>query len=210
MTEAAVHVLGVYTVPAQAGWAGDISLQRERKDVILRHVGLRGRLGADRRGVMGDLGDGQGPRHFTGLELIVRLLNAHFAHMDDEEASRQPMEMYTLRRRPGETMDAYIARYTVMSHRIASINGVTVGPDQRAFFLMVGTGFNQHSMWQILSLLGGRLPTDEPQFQHVVEQLRRYGHIVEQHQPHASHQGRDMPTGLDHFISSLIRNITHK
>ena len=94
------------------------------------------------RGAMGDLGDGQGPRHFAGLELIVRLLNAHFAHMDDEEASRQLMEMYTFRRRPGETMDAYIARYTVMSHRVASLNGVTVGPGQRAFFLMAGTGFN--------------------------------------------------------------------
>ena len=83
---------------------------------------------------MGDLGDGQGLRHITGLELIARLLNAHFAHVDDEEAPRQLMEMYPFRRRPGETMDVYIARYTAMSHRVASLNGVTVGPGQRAFF----------------------------------------------------------------------------
>ena len=44
-------------------------------------------------------------------------------------------------------MDAYIARYTVMSHRVASINGVTIGPGQRAFFLMAGTGFGQQAMW---------------------------------------------------------------
>ena len=85
---------------------------------------------------MGDLGDGQGTRHIPGLELIIRLMNSHFAHLDDEEASRQLMEMCTSRRRPGESMDAYIARYTVMSHRVASINGVTIGPGQCAFFLM--------------------------------------------------------------------------
>ena len=61
-----------------------------------------------------DVGDGQGPRHVTGLEMIVRLMSVHFAHLDDEEASRQLLEMYTFRRRPGESMDAYIARYTVM------------------------------------------------------------------------------------------------
>ena len=94
-------------------------------------------------------------------------------------------------------MDAYIARYTVMPHRVASINGVVIGPGQRAFFLLVGTGCTQASMWNFLHTLNGRLPTDELQFQQVIEQLRRYGHMVEQHQPHASHQGRYMPTGLD-------------
>ena len=98
------------------------------------------------RGVMGDLGDGQGHRHISGLELVVRLMNVHFAHLGDEEASRQFMEMYTFRRRPGETMDAYIARYTVMSPRVASINGVTIDPGQCAFFLLVGTGCTQTSM----------------------------------------------------------------
>ena len=123
-------------------------------------------------------------------------MNAHFAHLGYEEASRQPMDMYTFRRRPGESMDAYIARFTVMSHRLASISGVTRGPGQRAFFLMAGTGCTQASMWQFLHTLNGRLPTDEVQFQHDTEQLRRYGHMVEQHQPHA-HQGRYIPTGLD-------------
>ena len=94
-------------------------------------------------------------------------------------------------------MHAFIARYTVMSHRVVSINGVTVGPGQRVFFLMAGTGCTQASMWQFLVTLSGRLPTDGVQCQHAIEQLRRYGHMVEQHQPHASHQGRYMPIGLD-------------
>ena len=149
------------------------------------------------RGVLGDLGDGQGHRHISGLELMVRIMNARFAHLDDGEVSRQLMGMYTVKRRPGETMDACIARCTVTPHRVASINGVTIGPGQCAFFLMAGAGCTQASMWNVLYTLSGRLPTDEVQFQQVIEQLRRYGHMVEQHQPYASHQGRHMPTGLD-------------
>ena len=89
------------------------------------------------QGVMGDLGDGQGQRHISGLELVICLMHHNFSHLGDEEASHQLMEMYTFRRRPGGTMDAYIARYTVMSHRVASFTGVAIGFGQRAFFLMV-------------------------------------------------------------------------
>ena len=35
------------------------------------------------QGAMGDLGDGQGRRHITGLDLVVRCMNTHFAHLDD-------------------------------------------------------------------------------------------------------------------------------
>ena len=95
-------------------------------------------------------------------------------------------------------MDVYIARYTVMPNRVASINGVTIGPGQRAFFLMAGTGCTQTSTWQFLATLPGRLPTVELQFQHVIEQLRRYGHVVAQHQPRdPNHQVRYTPIGLD-------------
>ena len=135
-------------------------------------------LDQNTRGVMGDLGEGQGHRHITGLGLIIRLMLAHFAHLHDEEASRQLMEMYTFRRRPGKSMGACIARYTVMSHRVASINGLTLSPGQRAFFLMAGTGCTQAPMWQFPHTLNGRLPTDEVQFQHVIEHMRRYGHMV--------------------------------
>ena len=84
-----------------------------------------------------------------------------------------------------------------MSHRVASINGVTIGPGQRAFFLMAGTGFGQQAMWQLLTTLNGRLPVDEGQFQHVIEQMRRYGHMVESNLHGNPRQGQYMPTGLD-------------
>ena len=147
------------------------------------------------RGAMGDVGDGQGHRHITGLDLIVRSMSMHFARLDDEEASRQLMELYSFRRRPGETMDAYIARYTVLAHRAASINGTAVGPGHRAWQLMIGTGIRAKTLWQFLATLRGELPTDEQQYQQVVEQTTRYGRVVES----AGHvqRGRYTPTGLD-------------
>ena len=102
------------------------------------------------QGVIADVGDGLGQRHVSGLELIVRLMQQHFSHLDDEEASRTMLEMYTFKHRPGESMDAYIARCTVMAHRVASINGIVIDPGQRAFFLLAGTGCTQASMWNSL------------------------------------------------------------
>ena len=152
------------------------------------------------RGTIADMGDGLGQRHVSGMELIVRLMSMHFAHLDDEEASRQMMELYSFRRKPGETMDAYIARYTVTSHRVASINGVAMGPGQRAWHLLVGAGIQASAMWQFLLTLRGQLPTDDNQFQQVVEMMRRYGHLVEN--PGYSH-GRHFPW-LALFLSSTL------
>ena len=103
----------VYTdlTEERKGPAVELGLAGTARDLV-REIPLEHKA----RGTMGDLGDGQGPRHIPGLELIIRLMNAHFAHLDDEEASRQLLEMYTFRRRQGESMDAYVARYTVMSH----------------------------------------------------------------------------------------------
>ena len=39
------------------------------------------------RGIMADMGDGQGVRHVGGLELIIRLLHHNFSYLDDEEAN---------------------------------------------------------------------------------------------------------------------------
>merc|ERR1711923_295278 len=88
-------------------------------------------------------------------------------------------ELYSFRRKPGEPMDAYIARYTVLAHRSASIAGVPIHFSHRAWQLMVGAGIQQHQMWQFLLTLNGALPMDEPGHTQVVEQIRRYGHMVE-------------------------------
>merc|ERR1712155_390306 len=104
-------------------------------------------------------------------------------------------EIYASRRKPGEAMDAYIARYTVLAHRAQTIGGVAIHFSHWAWQLMVGAGIQQHQMWQFLLTLNGALPMDEPGYNQVVEQMRRYGHMVEA-SGHAQ-QNRYMATGFD-------------
>ena len=40
--------------------------------------------------------DGGGPRQYTGVSFIVTVLNMHFAHLDEEEASRSMLELCSL------------------------------------------------------------------------------------------------------------------
>ena len=91
-------------------------------------------------------------------------------------------------------MDVYLARFAILRHRATTINGITLPPGQRAFQLLNGLRLNQQEQWQVLMPLNGALPADEAQFELVLTQLRRYGHMVEQRGPQ---QRRYMVTGTD-------------
>ena len=56
------------------------------------------------RGAMYDAGDGQGVRHWPGLDFIMLAFSHNFAHLDEEEPSRQMIELWTFRRCPGESI----------------------------------------------------------------------------------------------------------
>ena len=99
-------------------WSVYIDLADERKGPVVELV-LSGTardlireipLDHKTRGIILDLGDGQGPRHRTGLEFIILVMSQHFSHLDDEESNRAMTELYAFRRQAGESMDAYLAR----------------------------------------------------------------------------------------------------
>ena len=98
-----VMSLSVYTDLRgyQKGPAIGLVLAGTARDLVLEIL-----LDHKTQGAIVDVGDGQGPRHVTGLEMCARLMSDNFAHLDDGEVSRRLLEMYTFRRRPGETMDA--------------------------------------------------------------------------------------------------------
>ena len=145
-------------------------------------------------GVMFDPGDGQGPRQYSGINFIITVLTVHFAHLDEEESARQLMELWQFRRRPGETMDAYLARFSILHHRSTTINGIALSLGQQCFTLMHGMGMSNRDMWDCLRTLNGRMPQDQAELQRILTQLRRYGHIVEQQGHHHHHQPRHFST----------------
>ena len=138
--------------------------------------------------------DGTGPRHWSGLAIILQALNQNFGHLDEEEATHYLMELYQFRRQAGESMDAYLARFTIMHHRSANILGIALSPGQQAFMLMSGMGMDRRAQWETLRTLNGRLPADEAQLDHIKIQLRRYGHLCESQ---AGPPGRHYPCAFD-------------
>merc|ERR1711884_643009 len=116
----------------------------------------------------------------TGLDFIIAVLTIQFSQLDEEEATRAMLELWHFRRRTGESMDAYLARFQLVHHRSTSINGQPLSPGQQCFTLMHGMGMSNREMWGCPRTLNGRLPQDAAQYQQIINQLRRYGHIVEQ------------------------------
>ena len=55
---------------------------------LIREVPLAHKM----TGVVFDPGGGHGPRQYTGLDFIIYCLHMHFAHVVEEESSRQLME----------------------------------------------------------------------------------------------------------------------
>ena len=85
----------------QKGPAVELALGGTAKDFI-REIPLDHKV----NGCVFDPGDGAGPRQYTGVSFIVTALNMQFAHLDEEEASRAMLDLWSFRRRHGETMDA--------------------------------------------------------------------------------------------------------
>ena len=136
-------------------------------------------IDSETNGVVFDPGDGQGPRQYNGLNFIVTVLTLHFSHLDEEESARQLMGLWSFRRRPTETMGSYLAWFSILHHRSATINQIALSPGQQCFTLMHGMGMSNRDMWDCLRTLNGRMPQDQAELQHVLIDLRRYGDIVE-------------------------------
>ena len=96
----------------QKGLAVELVLGGTARDFV-RQLPMQSRaLGANY-----DMGDGRGPIQYNGLDFIALVFTMHFAHLDEEESARQLMELWSLRRLPGESTDAYLARFQVLHHR---------------------------------------------------------------------------------------------
>ena len=111
--------------------------------------------------------DGTGPRHWTGMSIILQALNMQFGHLDEEQATHYLMELYHFRRHVGEPMDTYLARFTVLHHRSVNILGITLNPGQQAFMLMNGMGMDRRAQWDTLRTLSGRLPQNDAELERI-------------------------------------------
>ena len=104
--------------------------------------------------------------------------------------------LWQFRRRANESMDAYLARFQLVHHRSSTQSGQQLSPGQQCFTLMNGMGMTQREMWECLRTLNGRMPQDDLELRHIHVQLRRYGHLVEEHE-RQRHPPQHFPTIAD-------------
>ena len=88
-------------------------------------------------------------------------------------------EMLAFARRPGENINALLARYEVVRQRAANEGHFVMSIEGCALQILKAAGFPWTQLSMLLHQLGGRLPNTEAEYQQLIIQIRRLGHVQE-------------------------------
>ena len=88
-------------------------------------------------------------------------------------------EMLAFSRRPGEAINALLARYEIVRQR-ASVEGQFVmSVEGCALQLLRACNIHANQLMLLLQPFNGMMPTTEAQLNAMIQQLRRHGHVTE-------------------------------
>ena len=93
-------------------------------------------------------------------------------------------EMLAFTRRPGEAINAGLARYEIVRQRAAVEGQFVMSMEVCALQLLRACNIQPQHLFTLLQPFRGQLPQDEPQFHELCTQLRRFGQISEGTQGH--------------------------
>ena len=79
--------------------------------------------------------------------------------------------MLAFARRPGEHINDLLARYEVVRQRAATEGQFVMSIEGMSLQLLRAAGIQANQLMLLLQPFGGRLPTDEPQYHQMVNQL---------------------------------------
>ena len=88
-------------------------------------------------------------------------------------------EMLAFARRGGEGINALLARYEIVQQRAAVEGQFVMSVEGCSLQLLRACGTQASHLFNLLQPFGGQLPTTDAQFQNLMAQLRRFGHISE-------------------------------
>ena len=91
-------------------------------------------------------------------------------------------EMLAFARRSGESINAMLARYEVVRQRAANEGHFVMSIEGCALQILRAAGIHAGQLTTLLHQFGGRLPINENEYQTMITQVRRQGHIQE-HSP---------------------------
>jgi len=110
---------------------------------------------------------------------LLGSLHARFAALEEESRLTSMTEMLAFARRPGETINALLARYETVRQRAAIEGQFVMSIEGCSLQVLRACNIQSQHLFTLLQPFGGRLPQNDNQFRDMCTQLRRYGHISE-------------------------------
>ena len=110
---------------------------------------------------------------------LLGSLHARFAALEEESRLSSMTEMLAFARRPGETINALLARYETVRQRAAIEGQFVMSIEGCSLQVLRACNIQSQHLFTLLQPFGGRLPRDDQQFRDMCTQLRRFGHISE-------------------------------
>ena len=114
------------------------------------------------------------------LDPVTYLLGAlqlRFANLEEETRLQSMTEMLAFARRQGESIDALLARYEVVRQRAANEGHFVMSIEGCALQILKAAGFPWTQLSMLLHQFGGRMPNTEQEYQQLITQIRRLGHV---------------------------------
>ena len=88
-------------------------------------------------------------------------------------------EMLAFTRRPGESINALLARYEIVRQRAATEGQFVMSVEGCALQLLRACNIRPEQLMLLLQPYGGSMPTTDAEFNALVTQLRRHRHVTE-------------------------------
>ena len=118
-----------------------------------------------------------GVRNGVALDPVTYLLgalHAGFAVLDEEARLTSMTEMLAFSRRPGESINALLARYEIVPERAAVEGQFVMSIEGCALQLLRACGTKPQHLLTLLQPFAGRLPQSDQQFTDMCVLLRRF------------------------------------
>ena len=110
---------------------------------------------------------------------LLGSLHARFSALEEESRLQAMTEMLAFSRRNGETINSLLARYDTVRQRAATEGQFVMSVEGCSLQILRAIGIQHQHLFHLLQPFQGNLPTNDAQFQQLLTQLRRYGHITE-------------------------------
>lgn len=123
-----------------------------------------------------------GMRHGVQVDLVTYLLgaiHARFAALEEESRITCMTGMLAFARKPGESINALLARYETVRQRAAIEGQFQMSIEGCSLQLLRACGIQSSHLVMLLQPFQGRFPQTEAEFQAMTAQLRIFGHIHE-------------------------------